>query len=170
MNYLRTEKWKQQQNLICVTLADPQRHRLASLSRRATLMERFALLLLPTIIIVTVVSSILIIMKDDQAELEGDVEKLLRKPSPRLSNMVRDELLHTPTIIIMLARSPSSRQVRRRNGEGTEATVSKSPRPEILAPVSMRYSAPAPSAPPRRRRGRRRRSTKRCLRGRTWCS
>ena len=57
-------------------------------------MERFALFLLPTIIIVTVVSSILIIMKDDQAELEGDVEKLLRKPSPRLSNMVRDEFLH----------------------------------------------------------------------------
>ena len=134
-------------------------------------MERFALLLLPTIIIVTVVSSILIIMKDDQAELEGDVEKLLRKPSPRLSNMVRDEFL-TPTIIIMLVRSPSSRKVRKRNGEGTEATVSKSPRPEILAPVSMRYSAPVPSAPPRRRRGRRRRrrSTKRCLRGRTWCS
>ena len=42
------------------------------------------IIILKTIIII-IVSSILMMMMGDQGELEGDVEKLLRKQSPRLS-------------------------------------------------------------------------------------
>ena len=51
-------------------------------------MERFPIISIITMvssIFISMVSSILIIMKDDQGELEGDVEKLLRKPSNLVS-------------------------------------------------------------------------------------
>ena len=51
-------------------------------------MERFPIISIITMvssIFITMVSSILIMMKDDQGELEGDVEKLLRKPSNLVS-------------------------------------------------------------------------------------